>query len=45
MRAGSRVPLQIRHDRRSAMLDLLFLALGVGIFALFGAYAIGLRRI
>ena len=27
------------------MLDLLYLALGVLIFALFGAYAIGLRRI
>jgi hypothetical protein len=35
----------IRHDRRSAMLDLLYLALGVVIFALFGAYAVGLRRI
>jgi len=27
------------------MLDLLYLALGVIIFAVFGAYAIGLRRI
>jgi len=27
------------------MLDLLYLALGVVIFALFGAYAVGLRRI
>jgi len=27
------------------MLDLLFLALGVIVLALFGAYAIGLRRI
>ncbi len=27
------------------MLDLLYLALGVIAFALFGAYAVGLRRI
>jgi len=27
------------------MLDLLYLALGVVVFALFGAYAVGLRRI
>jgi hypothetical protein len=27
------------------MLDLLYLALGVIVFALFGAYAVGLRRI
>jgi hypothetical protein len=27
------------------MLDLLYLALGLMVFALFGAYALGLRRI
>jgi len=27
------------------MLDLLYLAIGVGVFALFAAYALALRRI
>lgn len=45
MRRGSRVSTSIRHDRNRAMLDLLYLALGVVVFALFGAYALGLRRI
>jgi hypothetical protein len=44
MRSGPRVPLNsARPEER--MLDLLYLALGVIVFALFGAYAIGLRRI
>jgi hypothetical protein len=30
---------------RSDMLDLLFLAIGLGVFALFGAYAASLRKI
>ena len=33
----------VRPEER--MLDLLYLALGVVVFALFGAYAVGLRRI
>lgn len=33
-------------DRReNAMLDLIYLALGVGVFLLFGVYAVALRRI
>ena len=31
--------------RETAMLDLIYLAVGVGVFALFAAYAVALRRI
>jgi hypothetical protein len=35
-----------RPDRlESGMFDLFYLALGIGVFALFGAYVFGLRRI
>jgi hypothetical protein len=43
MRHGSRVPLQF--GATGAMLDLLYLAMGVVVFALFSAYAVGLRRV
>jgi hypothetical protein len=36
------------HRRRTCeadMLDLIYLALGIGVFALFGIYAVALRRI
>jgi hypothetical protein len=37
---------RVRSRRREGfMLDLIYLALGIGVLALFGAYALGLRRI
>lgn len=39
---GSRLNSARPEER---MLDFLYLALGVIVFALFGAYALGLRRI
>jgi hypothetical protein len=37
----------VAHPRRrkADMLDLIYLALGIGVLALFGAYAVALRRI
>jgi hypothetical protein len=36
-------PCEDRPEDR--MLDLLYLAIGIGVFALFAAYAVALRRI
>jgi hypothetical protein len=51
----SRLPIEIGASfhpgrkvfagREGDMIDLLFLALGVFVLALFGVYAVGLRRI
>jgi hypothetical protein len=42
---GVGATLAVPSIRGSAMLDLLYLALGVAAFALFAAYAAALRRI
>jgi hypothetical protein len=38
-------PLFPKWRLEARMLDLLYLAIGIGVFVLFGAYALGLRRI
>jgi hypothetical protein len=39
------LPRSIRGGREADMLDLLYLAIGIGVFALFAGYAAALRRI
>ena len=45
MRSGPRRSLLPQDRSEDRMLDLLYLAIGVGVFALFAAYAVALRRI
>jgi hypothetical protein len=45
MRSGPRRSLLPQDRPEDRMLDLLYLAIGVGVFALFAAYAVALRRI
>jgi hypothetical protein len=45
MGASSHPGRKVFAGREDDMLDLLFLALGVFVLALFGVYAVALRRI